>query len=357
MRYYVYIIYMVLSCMLPAGSAFAAPPAAQPPAHGPAVRIVVDAAGHGDFGTIQEALNSLPADAPSPRTIFIRKGIYHEKVFIEKNNLILEGEDRERTILTFSLARDAWRCDHPDDWGVATLNLRGSDITLKNLSIQNTYGFDNMAAQTAIDCTADSLNHRKTISRQGHQMALRSFQTTRLRVIGCILKAYGGDTVSPWNVSAGLFYFSDCVMEGGVDFYCPRGWAYAERCTFVADNGPACIWHDGSADPDSRTVLKDCSFSGYDGFKLGRYHRDAQFYLIHCSFAKNMADQDIYLVPTNNSIQWGRRVYYFDCHKEGAAYAWYANNLDQAPGSPDPAGIDPSWVFKGKWDPLKEDRP
>ena len=188
---------------------------------------------------------------------------------------------------------------------MATLNLRGSDITLRDLTICNSYGFDNTASALTIPCAADSVTHEKVVGREGHQMALRSFQTTRLKVIDCILKAYGGDTVSPWNVGSGLFYFKDCDMEGGVDFYCPRGWAYAEHCRFHADNGPACIWHDGSEDSDSRTVLVDCSFSGYDGFRLGRYHRDAQFYLIRCHFAKNMADADIYLVPTANVIKWG----------------------------------------------------
>jgi pectinesterase len=315
--------------------------------------IVVDAAGHGDFTTVQAALNSLSADSAAPRHILIRSGVYREKVFIEKNNIELEGEDKGKTVITFALARDAWRCEHKDDWGVATLNLRGSDITLRNLTICNSYGFDNTAETSVVACAADSLTHEKTVTRQGHQMALRSFQTTRLRVINCILKAYGGDTVSPWNVSAGFFYFLDCSMEGGVDFYCPRGWAYAERCTFHADNGPACIWHDGSVDPDSKTVLKDCSFGGYDGFRLGRYHRDAQFYLIDCHFAKNMADEDIYLVPTTNVIQWGRRVYYYHCDKQGKAYSWYADNLNKAPGSPDPSHIDADWVFKGKWDPTK----
>ncbi|HVS97339.1 MAG TPA: pectinesterase family protein [Puia sp.] len=313
--------------------------------------IVVDASGHGDFVTVQAALNSLADDSSAPRHIRIRNGVYREKIFVEKNNIVLEGEDRDKTILTFALARDAWRCEHRDDWGVATLNLRGSDITLRNLTICNSWGFDHRAESITVPCAADSSTHEKVVSRQGHQMALRSFQTTRLRVIGCVLKAYGGDTVSPWNVGAGMFYFKDCMMEGGVDFYCPRGWAYAEHCTFHADDGPACIWHDGSADPDSKTVLKDCSFTGYDGFKLGRYHRDAQFYLIDCRFARNMADEDIYLVPTTNVIKWGRRVYYFGCSKEGRAYSWYADNLDQAPGSPDPHHIDAAWVFKGKWDP------
>lgn len=350
MRYCIYIIFIALIPLVRADALTSALVRSRGP--GP---IIVDASGHGDFRTVQEALNSLPDEASGlPRLIRIRKGIYKEKIFIEKSNIILEGEDKEATILTFSLARDAWRCDHKDDWGVATLNLRGSDITLKNLTIRNSYGFDNTAEHQTIDCNADSVTHTKTIARQGHQMALRSFQTTRLKVINCILKAYGGDTVSPWNVSAGMFYFKDCTMEGGVDFYCPRGWAWAEHCTFIADNGPACIWHDGSADPDSKTILKDCRFSGYDGFRLGRYHRDAQFYLLHCSFAENMADQDIYLVPTTNVIQWGRRVYYYDCHKQGKQYGWYANNLDRAPGSPDPAVIDTDWLFKGKWNPLNE---
>jgi unsaturated rhamnogalacturonyl hydrolase len=317
-----------------------------------AVTITVDASGKGDFLTVQDAVNSLPDESSAPRVILIRKGVYNQKILIEKNNVVLRGEDRDGTILTFAQARDAWRCDHKDDWGVATLNLRGSDITLENLTIQNSYGFDHPEENVTIACEADTAAHRKTVRRDGHQMALRSFQTTRLKVLNCVLKAYGGDTVSPWNVSGGMFYFKDCVMEGGVDFYCPRGWAYAEHCSFKSDTGPAAIWHDGSADPDSKTVLKDCSFSGYDGFKLGRYHRDAQFYLINCSFAGNMADKDIYLVEgTGNKIQWGRRVYYYGCSKPGKPYGWYANNLDQAPGSPDPASIGPEWVFRGKWSP------
>jgi len=313
-------------------------------------RIVVDAAGGGDFRTVQEAINSLSDSSAVPRTIFIRKGIYREQLFITKSNIIFEGEDRNTTILTFSIARDIWRCDHPDDWGVATINLRGSDITFRELSIANTWGFDRKA-DTVIACAADTVTHGKTISPSGHQMALRSFGTTRMRVIHCILRAYGGDTVSPWNVTAGMFYFKDCTMEGGVDFYCPRGWAYAEGCVFQADNGPACIWHDGSADPDSKTVLKDCQFRGYDSFRLGRYHRDAQFYLIHCSFASNMADQDIYLVKTTNILQWGRRIYYYDCHRKGKDFSWYADNLEKAAGSPAAAAIDAAWVFRGRWDP------
>jgi pectinesterase len=313
--------------------------------------IVVSQDGKGNFTSIQAAINSIPDSSVMPRVIFIRKGIYAEKIFIEKHNIIFEGEDRDKTIITQDIARDEWRCEHPDDWGVATMNINGNDITLKNLTIANEYGFHVKESKTIV-CATDSISHSKVIRNDGHQMALRTMKATRLKAVNCHFKAFAGDTVSPWNVDEGMFYFKDCFMEGGVDFYCPRGWAWAENCRFFANTGPASIWHDGSKYPDSKTVLVNCSFDGYPGFKLGRYHRDAQFYLIRCNFSKHMADADIYLVPTTNVIQWGRRVYYFNCHREGGNdFAWYANNL---PVDINEKDISVNWVFKNKWNPVAD---
>lgn len=317
--------------------------------------IVVDQQGKGDFTSIQEAINSLPATASEPRVIFIRKGVYREKIFIDKDFISLVGEDRAKTILTISLARDVWRCEHPDDWGVATINLRGNDITLESLTITNSFGFDNIDNKEGIhvDCINDTANPYKTVRRDGHQMALRSFNTTRLIVRNCTLRAYGGDTVSPWNTDNGMFYFSNCLMEGGVDFYCPRGWAYAENCSFVAHGNTAAIWHDGSKYKDSKTVLVNCRFSGDKGFKLGRYHRDAQFYLVNCSFSADMADAPIYLNASTpqNQIQWGARVYYYNSHKDGGDYTWHKDNLSTAEGSPSATQINAAWTFAGQWKP------
>ena len=314
------------------------------------VKIIVDKNGKGDFKSIQDAINSLADSSLQPRIIFIKRGIYAEKIFIKKSNIIIEGENEENTIITQSIARDEWRCDHRDDWGVATMNIDGNDITLTDITIVNNYGFENKENRT-VKCAADSVTHKKIITPFGHQMALRTATATRLKAINVHFKSFAGDTVSPWNVEDGMFYFKNCKMEGGVDFYCPRGWAYAENCTFFANTGPASIWHDGSKNEDEKTVLKNCSFDGYKGFNLGRYHKDAQFYLIGCTFSKNMADQDIYQVPTANVIKWGRRVYYFNCHRKGGDYSWFKNNLSEAKGNPGADAINISWVFKGRWNP------
>jgi len=314
--------------------------------------IVVDQNGKGDFTSIQAAINSLPDQANEHRVILIKKGVYQEKIFIEKHFIALVGEDKNKTEIRCSQARDIWRCEHPDDWGVATINLKGSDIVLENLTISNDFGF-NLKDEMHIDCKGDSANPFKVVKKSGHQMALRSFATTRLIARNCIFKAFGGDTVSPWNTTEGQFYFKDCEMEGGVDFYCPRGWAYAENCVFHAHGNTAAIWHDGSGNQDSKTVLKNCVFKGDDGFKLGRYHRDAQFFLLDCKFAKNMADAPIYLNPSQpqNQIQWGRRIYFYNCHKEGGDYSWFANNLTEAKITPET--VTANWVFHGTWEPEK----
>jgi pectinesterase len=315
-------------------------------------QIVVDVNGKGDFKTIQAAINSLSDSSATDRVVLIRKGVYAEKISITKNHLVLQGENSSNTVITQAISRDMWLCSNPGDWGVATINLSGNDITLKNLSILNTYGRD-FQKDTLINCPNGKASPQKIITKNGHQMALRSTQTTRLKVINCVLKAYGGDTVSPWNGISGMYYFQNCTMEGGVDFYCPRGWAYAENCTFICHNKEAAIWHDGSKNKSEKTVLKNCIFKGDEGFKLGRYHLDSQFYLIDCQFAKEMADVPIYQAASSKGVQWGNRSYYYNCHHTGGDFDWIKNNLQEAENTPSAKIITASWAFDNQWNPLK----
>ena len=319
--------------------------------------VTVAADGSGNFRTIQDALNSLPDAAVKPRTVYVKNGTYREKVYIDgKANVVLKGQSEKGVVLTYPQARDLWLCG-PDaqagDWGVATLNLRNCpDLTLENLSVINSYGFD-AAGEVTVACPTAPTG-QKTVSKTGHQMALRALPgATRLVVRHCTFRALGGDTVSPWDTEAGAYYFKDCTMEGGVDFYCPRGWAYAENCRFICHNKEAAIWHDGSGNRDSKTVLRNCTFTGDDGFKLGRFHREAQFYLVDCKFARNMADADIYHAVSGPGAKlWGRRVYYAGCHRQGGDYAWHRDNLATAEGAPQPQDLTAAWTFGGRWNPL-----
>ncbi|MBK9570610.1 MAG: hypothetical protein IPO53_12325 [Chitinophagaceae bacterium] len=85
---------------------------AQPEKSDPNSIIIVAADGSGNYKTIQGAINSLTDSSAVSRTLFIKKGIYAEKLYIEKAHIIFEGEDREKTIIVASIARDEWRCGH-----------------------------------------------------------------------------------------------------------------------------------------------------------------------------------------------------------------------------------------------------
>ena len=50
-------------------------------------RIVVDINGKGDYKSVQGAINSLADSSANPRVIFVKKGIYKEKIYIQKNNI------------------------------------------------------------------------------------------------------------------------------------------------------------------------------------------------------------------------------------------------------------------------------
>ena len=52
----------------------------------------------GDFDSIQKAVDSVSDN--NNETIFIKKGIYKERIEIRKNNITLIGEDTDETIIT-----------------------------------------------------------------------------------------------------------------------------------------------------------------------------------------------------------------------------------------------------------------
>ena len=64
--------------------------------------VIVDINGTGDYSTIQEGINAIPDENDAWKIIFVKKGIYHEKVILgyKKTKVILVGEDVDSTIVT-----------------------------------------------------------------------------------------------------------------------------------------------------------------------------------------------------------------------------------------------------------------
>ncbi|MEJ2544609.1 MAG: pectinesterase family protein [Calditrichaceae bacterium] len=294
--------------------------------------VVVDWQGTGDYKTISEAVDALSMYPYQRTVIFIKKGVYEEKIRIEKNYITLKGESRDSTIIRYNLPREAWN-KNKDYLGPGVVNIEGDDCILDNLTIEN--------SQPVIG---------------PHAFAVYGLNPNRVIIINCNVLSKGGDTVSLWNYKEGMYYHANCFFEGAVDFVCPRGWCFIRDSKFYEVKKTAAIWHAGNYSPDQKFVLQNCSFDGVKGFDLGRHHYEAQFYLLDCTFSENMSDKPIYKVydknpDRNNPYYGGERKYFFNCQKDGQTYNWYKNNLDQAPGNPKPEDIAAAWTFQNQWEP------
>ena len=98
--------------------------------------IVVSRDGTGKYRDIQEAVEAVRAFMDYTVTIFIKNGIYKEKLVIPSwvKNVQLVGEDAEKTIITYD---DHANINKMGTFRTYTVKVEGSDITFKNLTIEN----------------------------------------------------------------------------------------------------------------------------------------------------------------------------------------------------------------------------
>ncbi len=296
--------------------------------------LTVAADGSGDYRSIQSALDSIPDDNLDRIVIAIGPGAYNERIRISQNRLTLRGTSRSDTRIWFHFPRSEYDRRY-DKIGPGVVNVFGEDVVLERLTVENTQPAD------------------------VHAFAIYG-QPNRLILSECDVLSHGGDTLSLWNTSCGMYYLRKCRFRGGVDFVCPRGWCFVRDSRFEAVGTSASIWHDGHMNLDMKFVLRNCHFDGPEEFWIGRNHYPSQFYLLDCVFSRRMADKPIGVVqppPAGANARLWERKYFYNCHREGGDYAWHADNLDravlgeQAQTPPRPEDVTPSWTFGSRWDP------
>ena len=91
-----------------------------------------------DFSAISAAVSDAEQKATkdNPYYIFIKAGTYHEHVEITKPYIHLTGQSREQVIITDNKNKD----DNGDLGKTATVYVNANDVSLDNLTINNTYG-------------------------------------------------------------------------------------------------------------------------------------------------------------------------------------------------------------------------
>src|SRR3977135_1919045 len=88
--------------------------------------LVVAADGSGNFKTVQEAITSIPRDNRERTAVFVKDGVYHEKVRIDPVFVTLRGQSRAGTRIEFPQGATEFRAK-PDLLGQAIVNINGDD--------------------------------------------------------------------------------------------------------------------------------------------------------------------------------------------------------------------------------------
>jgi pectinesterase len=168
--------------------------------------MIVAPDGSGDYSSIQKAIDATKAFPPQRITIFIKNGIYNEKVKIHSWNtdLSLIGESTDSTIITFNDYFDKLNLGRNSTFHTFTMLVNANDFMAENLTIANTAGPVGQAV--ALHVEADRCVFRN-IRILGHQDALYAAGMNCRQL------------------------YQNCYIEGTTDFIFGAATAYFEHCT------------------------------------------------------------------------------------------------------------------------------
>jgi pectinesterase len=175
---------------------------------------VVAKDGSGNFKTIQDAVFAVRDLSQQQAVIFIKKGIYKEKIVVPswKTNITLQGESRDSTIITY------------DDY--AGKRLAVTDQFLKTDSIRTYTSYTLLIEGN--DCRIENMTVKNSAGRVGQAVALH-VEGDRFIAKNCALLG-NQDTYYAAKENSRQ-YLSDCYIEGTTDFIFGEATVVFQSCT------------------------------------------------------------------------------------------------------------------------------
>lgn len=255
--------------------------------------LVVSRDGTGDFRTLQEAVESARAFMDYTVTIYVKNGVYKEKVIVPSwvENIDIIGEDRDKTIITYD---DHANINKMGTFRTYTVKVEGSDITFKNLTIENN------AAQL------------------GQAVALHT-EGDRLKFINC--RILGNQDTIYTGAKFTRLYFKDCYIDGTTDFIFGPSTALFENCMIHSKRNSYVTAASTPKEAKYGYIFKHSKLTaepGVDKVYLGRPWRPYAYTLfIECELGKH-------IVPAGWH-NWGKQS-----NEETARYMEYKNTGEGA---------------------------
>lgn len=220
--------------------------------------------GSGDFTSVQDAINAVPDFRKGTTRIFIRNGVYKEKLTLPptKTNVTMVGEDNQKTIITYDdfASKKNRFGEEIGTTGSTTFFVFGDGFTAENIAFENSSGPVGQAVAVRVD-------------------------GDRVSFINCRFLGFQ-DTLYPHGERSRQFY-KNCYIEGTVDFIFGWSTAYFEDCTIYCKQGGGYITAASTLEETKYGfVFVNCRITGdapANSFYLGRPWRPhAKTVFINC---------------------------------------------------------------------------
>ncbi|QQT26960.1 pectinesterase family protein [Sphingobacterium spiritivorum] len=242
--------------------------------------------GSGQFKTVQEALNAVPDFRKTVTTIYIKNGIYKEKLILagSKQNVRLIGEQVDKTILTYEdfAQRKNTFGEEKGTSGSSSVYLYGDGFVAENITFQNSAGPVGQAVAVWVASDRAVFSNCRFL---GFQDTLYTYgKGSRQYYYNCYIEGtvdyiFGSSTAwfeecelhcknsgyitaasTPDTVAYG-YVFNKCHITGDKDtkrFYLGRPWRPYAKVIFMNSQLPAFIaaegWHNWGKESNEQTV-------------------------------------------------------------------------------------------------------
>lgn len=226
--------------------------------------LVVAQDGTGDYTTIAEALEAVRAFMDFDVKIYIKKGIYKEKLVVPSwvQHIELIGEDVQNTIITHA---DHANMNHMGTFRTYTVKVEGNYITFRNITIEN------------------------NAPRLGQTVALHT-EGDCLRFINC--RFLGNQDTVYTGVEGTRLYFENCYIEGTTDFIFGPSTAWFEGCTIHSKANSYITAASTPKDIEYGYIFNKCKLTataGVDKVYLGRPWRPYAYTIfMNCELGKHI---------------------------------------------------------------------
>ena len=241
---------------------------------------VVSPDGHGDFKTVQEAIDACPDYSHKEITrILVKAGTYKEMVSIPhtKFRLYIKGEGAENTLITYDkYAKALWpgRDIAVGTSGSASVYIHASYITFEDIAFENSAGEGKEIGQAVAVFTDGDFLFFNRCRFLGNQDTLYTYG--RFGKFGGIKRNY----------------FKDCYIEGTTDFIFGTSIAYFENCTIHSKKNSYVTAASTLQGQKYGYVFKDCKLTadeGIDKCYLGRpWGAYAKTVFINCELGEHI---------------------------------------------------------------------